>query len=406
MAGRPTAAVVGGGLSGLATAAALLQAGWQVTVLERAATFGEVGAGLAITRNGMAALDALGVGGQVRAVGHPTFAAGTRDRSGRWLLRLPDPRDDPASMNRAWGVHRQRLHGVLLAAADGADLVTGAAVVRVRPGSPGGQPASVTWRDGAGEHTGAADLVVAADGIRSTVGTQLFPGRALRYSGRTSWRAVIDDPGTADDGFEASWGPQAEFGAVRISDTQVYWYGYVRQPAGTSFHDELGAAAERFSDWSPRVRATVAATDPGRLMRHDVHHLPGGLPTYVRGRVVVIGDAAHAMLPTMGQGANTSLEDGVCVGRLVGEAVAGGAPLAPALDAFDRARRPRCRQIARRSLSAARLGAHVPGGWPQTVRNAVLRLLPAGPLVEAGTDVLRWTPPTGPTPSGADPATG
>jgi len=393
MTRRPTATVAGGGVAGLSAAVALLQAGWRVTVLERAPAFGEVGAGLAITRNGMAALDALGVGGAVRAVGHPAFAVGTRDQSGRWLLRLPVPRDDPASVTQVWGVHRQRLHGALLAAADDADLVTGAAVVRVHPGSPDGQPASVTWRDGAGEHTGTADLVVAADGIRSAVRTQLFPDRAPRYSGWTSWRAVIDGHGTADGGFEAFWGPQAEFGTVRIGDAELYWYGYVRQPAGTSFDDELGAALERFADWPPQVRATITATHSDRLMRHDVYHLPGGLPTYVRGRVVVIGDAAHAMLPTMGQGANTSLEDGVCVGRFIAEPVLTGAPLGPSLTAFDRARRPRCRQIARRSLMAARLGAHVAGGWRQSVRNSIARLLPAARIAEAGAVALRWVPP-------------
>jgi 2-polyprenyl-6-methoxyphenol hydroxylase-like FAD-dependent oxidoreductase len=392
MTGRRTATVVGGGLAGLSAAASLAQAGWRVLVLERAAGFGEVGAGLAVTRNGMAALDALGVGDQVRSAGYETFAAGTRDPQGRWLLRIPE---EAAGMNRAWGVHRQTLHAVLLAAAEPCDLVTGARVVAVQPGDPTGTRGSVTWSDGADEHTAAADLVVAADGIRSTVRAQLLDGRApaLRYSGRTSWRAVVDDDRTPGRGFAAWWGPSTEFGAVRISDSRVYGYGYFRHPAGQAFPDELGAAVQRFSTWAPEVRATVAATTPAQLLRHDVHHLPGGLPTYVRGRTVLIGDAAHAMLPTMGQGANTSLEDGVSVGRLIARPVDAGQPLQDALAAFDRARRPRCRQIARRSLQTARFGAHVPAGLPQVLRNAAVRAVPAGPAVAAGTAVLRWQPP-------------
>jgi 2-polyprenyl-6-methoxyphenol hydroxylase-like FAD-dependent oxidoreductase len=121
---------------------------------------------------------------------------------------------------------------------------------------------------------------------------------------------------------------------------------------------------------------------------------------------VVIGDAAHAMLPTMGQGANTSLEDGLCVGRLVAGPVLAGVPLGSALTTFDRARRPRCRRIARGSLLSARIGAHVRGGRPQTVRNAVLRVLPAGLVLGAGRDVLRWTPPPGPARPGTGPGTG
>jgi 2-polyprenyl-6-methoxyphenol hydroxylase-like FAD-dependent oxidoreductase len=392
MTGGRRATVVGGGIAGLSAAAALTRAGWEVTVLERAPAFGEVGAGLAVTANGMAALDALGAGAQVRDLGYATAAAGTRDRRGRWLLRLP-PAQDPDPVTRAWGVHRQRLHGALLTAAGDADLVTGATVTSAVPGTPEREPAVLRWRDEAGEHVAEADLVVAADGIRSTLRGQLFPDAALRYSGRSSWRAVIDDPDTARDGFVAWWGPQSEFGAVRISRTQVYWYGYVRFPAGVHLDDELGAAVRHFSGWSPQVRGVLAATRADQLLRHDVHHLPGGLPGYVRGRVVVVGDAAHAMLPTMGQGANTSLEDGVCVGRLVAGPVAAGAPMAGALAAFDAARRPRCRQIAQRSALTARFGAHVPGGLPQVLRNSALRLVPAGPAVAAGAGVLRWAPP-------------
>lgn len=131
-------------------------------------------------------------------------------------------------------------------------------------------------------------------------------------------------------------------------------------------------------------------------MRHDVYHLaPDALPSYVHGRTALVVDAAHGFLPTMGQGANTALENGVCVGRIIGEPVAGGADLAPALARFDRARRPRCRRIAQRSVLTTRLGADLAGGWPQSVRNTFMRLLPAGPTAKAGASVLRWTPPPG-----------
>jgi 2-polyprenyl-6-methoxyphenol hydroxylase-like FAD-dependent oxidoreductase len=392
---RPiTATVVGGGIAGLAAAASLLQAGWKVTVLERAPAFGEVGAGLALTGNAMAALNAIGADEAVRQAGHEGRTAGFQDRAGHWLLRIPEDREDLRSVTSLWSVHRERLHAALRDSAAGAELITAADVTEVRQGIPGAARAAVTYQAAGGSaETVESDLVVAADGIWSTIRSQLFPRIRPAYSGSTSWRAVI--PGTAlSDGFVEILGPEAEFGALRISDSEVYWYGYFRSPEGTRYQDEPAAARDRFSSWPPGVTAMIAATSADQLMRHDVYFLQGGgLPSYASGRVVFVGDAAHATVPTMGQGAATALEDGVCVGRLIGSAVATGGAMAPALAAFDRARRPRCRRIARQSVMIGRMGADLGGGWRQPVRNGLLRLLPAAATVRAGAPVVNWTPP-------------
>jgi 2-polyprenyl-6-methoxyphenol hydroxylase-like FAD-dependent oxidoreductase len=389
------AVVVGGGIGGLASAVALAQAGWRVTVLERAAAFGEVGAGLATTGNGMTALAALGLAEAARAVAYQTGTAGMQDSRGRWIMRLPDTRSDPGAVTTIWGLQRQRLHGVLREAAEASDAiepVTDAEVIAVRPGEPGGEPATVTWRTPGGEQTAAADLVAAADGVRSAVRAQLFPAARAHYSGSTSWRAVIPDT-SSEDRLVQAWGPGTEFGSLRVSPAEIYWYGYFRNPEGAVFPDELDAARERFATWAPRVRGLVDKTPADRLMRHDVYHLPGGLPAYTNGRVVFAGDAAHAMLPTAGQGAASALEDGVCVGRLIGAPVRAGGDLAAALAAYDGARRPRCRQIARTALMTARFGCDLGGGWRQPVRNAIFRMLPPAPLLAAGQSIVRWTAP-------------
>jgi 2-polyprenyl-6-methoxyphenol hydroxylase-like FAD-dependent oxidoreductase len=234
--------------------------------------------------------------------------------------------------------------------------------------------------------------VVAADGVRSAVRAQVFPAARPRYSGSTSWRAVIPD-GVCDGRLVEVWGPGTEFGVLRVSDSEIYWYGYFRHPEGAVFPDEAAAARERFATWAPWIRGLVQATPADRLMRHDVYHLPHGLPSYVRGRVVFAGDAAHAALPTGGQGAATALEDGVCVGRMIAAPVRAGGDMAAVLTAFDRARRPRCQQIARTAAMIARIGADLGGGRRQAFRNTLLRLAPAGPLLKAGAPIARWTAP-------------
>jgi 2-polyprenyl-6-methoxyphenol hydroxylase-like FAD-dependent oxidoreductase len=389
------AVVVGGGIGGLASAVALAQAGWRVTVLEWALAFGEVGAGLAATGNGMTALAALGLAEAAPVVAYQTSSAGMQDERGRWIMRMPDTRSDPSAVTTIWGLQRQRLHRILREAAEASgrvELVTKAEVTAVRPGEPDGDRASVTWRAARSGQRITADLVVAADGVRSAVRAQLFPAARARYSGSTSWRAVIPD--TDSDGrLVQAWGPGTEFGSLRVSPAEMYWYGYFRNPEGAAFADELAAARERFATWAPWVRGLVDKTTADRLMRHDVYHLPDGLPAYTSGRVVFAGDAAHAMLPTAGQGAGTALEDGVCVGRLIGAPVVAGGDMATALAAYDSARRPRCRQIARTAIITARLGCDLGGGWRQPVRNAIFRLLPPGPLLKAGQSIVRWTAP-------------
>jgi 2-polyprenyl-6-methoxyphenol hydroxylase-like FAD-dependent oxidoreductase len=234
--------------------------------------------------------------------------------------------------------------------------------------------------------------VVAADGVRSAVRTQLFPAVLPVYGGSTSWRAVIPEPAAADQ-FTAVWGPAAEFGALPLSDHETYWYGYVRHPAGAVFPDELAAARDRFAGWPSWVQDLLAATLAGQLIRNDVYHLPHGPASYTAGRVVLIGDAAHACLPTVGQGAATALEDAVCVGRMIGARVQAGAALGPALAAFDQARRRRGQRTVRSAIAMARIGADLGPGWRQTARNTALRLAPAGLMVRFGSSVTRWTPP-------------
>lgn len=403
-----TVTVVGGGIAGLASAVALTRAGWRTQVLERRSGTSEVGAGLALPRNGAVALNALGIDdAQIEETGHRTLGTGFVDTQGRRILTIPD--DDPQVRRTitVWGFHRQRLHDLLHRAAleEGVELVEGARVTGVSAGRAAGEPAVVSWQQeeaGQGENgrESESDLVVGADGMWSAVREALHPQVRPRYSGSTSWRAIVPAralEGTALDGrLLEYWGPGSEFGLMKVNADQVYWYGYIQKPERTVFDDELAAAHAHFADWAPDVVALIGATTPDQLMRHDVHHLPNGPDRYAQGRVVLVGDAAHGALPTMGQGAATALEDGATLGRLTGPAGAGD--LERALSEFDAHRRPRCQAIARQARLMARVGADLGGGWRQGVRNAVFRLVPGRALARSAGGVVQWAPPAHLTP--------
>ncbi|WP_150463262.1 FAD-dependent monooxygenase [Nesterenkonia ebinurensis] len=384
-AGR-RAVVVGGGIAGLTAAASLLRAGWQVRVLERAIAFSEVGAGLGITANGRRALAAIGAEAVLARDGTPIRPVGTRLMDGSWLIKLSAAGQPGTQM---YGMHRQRLHAALVEAACGAELSTGSQVVDVRPGDTG-SPAVVSVQTDQGEDQVEADFLVAADGLRSPTRKALWPDRNVVASGYTSWRAVIAAPGAVSSEFAMTWGPNAEFGALPVGHGEIYWYGYAKLSPGTVFDDERQAARKRFAKWHDNTQALIAATAADRLMRHDVWLLDRPLKSYVRGRTVLIGDAAHPMLPTLGQGANSALEDGVTVGRVVSPTVE---DIPAALREVDRQRRRRTQGLVKQSAAMARLGAHLGPGWKQRVRNAAFRRIPPAMAERSGGGFLNWQVP-------------
>lgn len=387
-------------MAGLATAIGLARAGWDVTVLEAASQGREVGAGFALAPNGVRALAALGLDAQALAASWPVTLAGFSGPDGR-PVRGYDVSAPYAAGLRVHGMERRGLLAILAEAATeaGADVVTGARVTgatreTVAGARPAGGALAVHYERLGVPRGLAADVVVGADGLRSAVREAVAPATSLRYSGHSSWRGVVAAAELVGDRFWLRWGPRAEFGAVRTGPANVYWYGYTAMPEGARLPDERAAALERFAGWASPVRELIERTPPADVMRHDVHALLRPPESYVRDRMVLVGDAAHAMLPTLGQGINLALEDAVTLTSVLA-AVRDAAPsggLDAALASYDASRGERTRSIHRRSEAAARLGAHA-GRGVRLLRNAVLPLVPGRLAARGSAGLFAWEPP-------------
>lgn len=384
-----TAVVVGGGIGGLATAAGLAKFGWQVTVLERAPRFEAIGAGITIMTNALKALAVLGLEEQIRAGARGDHGGGFRKPDGTWLTRTDTARMRELGIEIV-ALHRAELHRVLFEAVPAECLVAGATVTTVHNRADG---ATVEYTvDGSG-HSLDADLVVAADGIHSGIRDQLWPdGAKPAFSGVTAWRGVTKDAFRGELVLSQTWGDGVELGIVPLTDGRVYWFVASAAPEGQHFPDELAVVRQRYGGWHAPIRDLFDATDPNAVMRHDIHHLSPPLKSYVDKRVVLLGDAAHAMVPNLGQGACQAIEDAVTLAVLTQ-----GDDLDAALAEYDRQRLPRSQKVAATSLRLANLGMHkVRGRFLVGVRNLVMRLTPPSQEVRMMRWLAEWTPPTGP----------
>ncbi|MES4908582.1 MULTISPECIES: FAD-dependent monooxygenase [unclassified Streptomyces] len=395
---QPRAVVIGAGVGGLTAAAALHRSGWAVTVLERAATLEPVGAAISLTPNAQRALDVIELGDEIRALAAWRSDGELRAPGGRRLARM----DGAAATARYGGptvlLHRATLTSLLASRLPGDRVRAGAAAELADPGAVG-RPARVTVADEEFE----AELVVAADGIHSAARRALFPGRpGPRYAGFTTWRILAPAPEQPFTPHE-TWGRGRFWGTQPLLDGRIYAYAAAFTPEdGRAPDDEKAELLRLFGDWHRPIPDVLAAVEPGDVLRHDIHHQTEPLPAYHRGRTALIGDAAHAMAPTLGQGGNQAIEDAVVLAHHLAAAnhadpadPANPADLPGALAAYTRDRLPRTMDIVRRSARTSRMSA-LSSAPAVALRDAALtavsRLVP-GLLLRGFDGIADWHPP-------------
>ena len=220
--------------------------------------------------------------------------------------------------------------------------------------------------------TAEGDILIGADGIHSSVRKQLFPQSRLRYSGQTCWRGVANLSLTSELGkccIEA-WGKKYRFGLSVISETEVYWFAVAKAPLG-----ETEAAGARkimmqrmFADFAQPIPDLIAATPDDRIIRNDISDL-SPLPSWHQGRICLVGDAAHATTPNMGQGGGQAVEDAWFLSRQLSQIQ----DPSTAFSRFEAQRIAKVKQVVTNSWRIGKM-AHIPFG--QGLRNGLMRATP------------------------------
>ncbi len=365
--------VVGGGIGGLAAGIALRQAGLDPLVLERHAAPAEVGAGLSLWPNAVHPLRALGLGDQLDAVGLEAAGGALRLANGKPLATLPGARLTDRFGAPLLVVHRADLVGLLRGALPASALRDGGTVTEV---ADHGDGIGVTLEGG--EQLGG-DLLVAADGVGSLVRESLWGDAPAQPSGAVAWRAVVPlgEELTALEG--ESWGRGLLFGAVPLRGERIYWFAGTRagEHGDADPLRERDALRARFDSWSVPAAALIARTDPAAIIRTPLLERAVAQPLS-RGRAVLVGDAAHPMLPNIGQGGCQAIEDAVELAA----ALAQETELPAALARYEAARRARVAQVVTRSRRTGQ-AALLDSAVLARVRNVALRLTPMSATVRS-----------------------
>ena len=390
------AVVVGAGIGGLTAAVALRRQGWDVTVLERAPALEPVGAGLGLGPNALHALDVIGLGDDVRRFSAVQGHGGLRRPGGGWLVRT-----DLGALAARFGdpqlvALRADLVGLLAGSLPAGTLRTGVTVTGVDAGDTDRKARVLT---SAGDLD--AELVAAADGIGSAIRGLIAPGHpGPRYSGFTAWRFVASalprGAGRAEPA--ETWGRGEVFGVLPLADGQVYCYASAPAPPGVRHDDEARELTRRFGGWHDPIPGLIGTVSPDHVLHDDVYWIADPLPAYHRGRVALLGDAAHAMTPHLGQGACQAIEDAVVLASVAGPGAGSGTGDGPAPDlaAYTSVRMRRTRMVADGSYRASRLSGMTSRpaiGLRNTGVRLVGRLAP-GLMIRQLDPIASWTPPT------------
>jgi 2-polyprenyl-6-methoxyphenol hydroxylase-like FAD-dependent oxidoreductase len=354
--------IIGGGIGGLSAARFLRKGGIKTLVLERSPGLNEVGAGLQLAPNAQAALRALDLWDELAPRGWILNEVQLRSTRSGELTRMDAKPEGLVAMHRAQ-LQKGLAHG--FSEADLRFAMTIQSITQDRDG------VQVMLANG---ETLACKILIGADGLRSQVRSLVFPPVTHRYSGTSSYRGIVSAPGFLKNPHMGAeiWGPACRLGYSQINSADIYWYLTFDAPAQESkTPEERKAHALELMKNFPEELPIIARTAPEQIIHTDIGDIK---PTdhWVIGRVALLGDAAHATTPNLGQGAAQALEDAWALGLAFKKS--GVEP--SALAAYRDIRRKKALWIVQQSWSFQSL-CHLKSPWQQSLRDFAVKHTPA-----------------------------
>ncbi|MEV6805055.1 FAD-dependent monooxygenase [Streptomyces sp. NPDC051132] len=378
------AVIVGGGIGGLTTAIALRRVGIEAEVYERAAEFRAAGSALSVMSNAVTALDTLGIDLHLDKYGQRIRRFQIRSGRGTLIRTLPFEEACRKAGAPSYCVSRAGLHQALLSAAD-CPIEMGAGAVAFEQHDDG---VGVRLEDG---RTAEGDVLIGADGFRSAVRGQLAGLDDVRDGGYLCWLGIVDfhHPRFVTGYVGHYWGDGQRFGLIDIGGGRAYWWGTKAMTLTDSAAWKGGKddVARFYAGWAEEVREVIALTPDADIITVPAQDRPF-LERWGTGRVTLLGDAAHPMLTSLGQGAAMAMEDAV----VLAQSLATAEDPARGLRTYEDRRRERNRELVLASRTASN-AQHSENFLRRLKRDTYYRTVPRRVLVERDAAVLSYPAP-------------
>lgn len=300
-------AIIGGGIGGLTLAIALQRKGFNPTIYEQAPELKMIGAGLGLSGNAIKAFSEIGIENAVLKAGSVLKRMAIKDMHGQVLNETNSERiSEKYGIANNFSIHRADLHEALLEQTDKRKLVLSKTCIAFEQTAT---KIKLTFQDGT---IATTDYVIACDGINSIFRKKLLPSAVPRYSGYTCWRAVIEyaPPGFDRDQTSETWGPGARFGIVPLNRNRLYWFATLNAKAKDEKLKTYTTKdiLKQFQDFHHPIPEIIKHTKEEQLIWADINDL-APIKQFAFNNILLLGDAAHATTPNMGQGACMAIED-------------------------------------------------------------------------------------------------
>ncbi|MFZ5973359.1 MAG: FAD-dependent monooxygenase [Bacteroidota bacterium] len=362
------ALIVGGGIAGLTTAVALQQQNIDFLVLEAVPQIKGVGAGISLAGNAMRVMRQLGLDALIKERGHGISSMVIQNEKGRAISIL-----DAGKISRQHGldnvaIHRAELHQILLNALPAEKVITNQKAVDFTEHADHVQ---VTLQNGSRL---AGSCVLIADGIHSVLRQKLLPQSRVRYAGYTCWRGIVPNLWGVEQTAYETWGPAGRMGYVPVGQNNIYWFACKNAPRQSQAMRQLTPAdlAHNFRYYAQPVPSIIEQTQPSEMIWNDIIDLEP-IRQYAFGKALLLGDAAHATTPNMGQGACMGVEDAWLVAKKLSK---NKNSVEVAFKQFEAERLQRTHYVVNTSYRLGKV-AQWENRFLTKIRNAALRLVPA-----------------------------